>query len=58
VDILKHYPVTLFVSFLNSAPGNFILTLSKGDTEEGFTGLNAISISVSLDKLFNFLDWI
>ena len=58
MNILKHDPMSFFISLLDPTLSNFILTLTEGNVEEGFTRLNSETISFLLDNLFYFFDWI
>ena len=58
VDILKHDPVALLVTLLDSSPGDLVLTLTQRNTEEGFSSLDPVSIAIALDDLFDLLDGI
>jgi hypothetical protein len=56
MDILKHNPISLLITFLNYTSSNFILPLAERNAEEGFTSFDSIAISVFLDDLLHFLN--
>jgi hypothetical protein len=53
MNILQHNPMSFFVSLLYSSTSNFVLTLTKRNTEEWFSSFNSVSISISFNDLLN-----